>query len=78
MKYLATFYTHFAALRSQKNLAAAGISGTLSPVPRCLSSSCGTCLRYESDGDKTDLLASDWEALYQEQNGIYKHLYSAE
>lgn len=78
MKYLATFYTHFAAVRSQKSLAAAGVSGTLSPVPRCLSSSCGTCLRYKSDADCRELLAQDLEALYLDQDGIYPCLFSVE
>lgn len=78
MRYLVTFYTHFAALRSQKNLAAAGISGKLSPVPRQLSSSCGTCLRYEGEGADLELLAADWEAVYRETEEKYVLLESRE
>lgn len=47
MTYIVTFYSHFGAVRYQRLCAEAGISGRMMPVPRTLSSSCGTCVRCE-------------------------------
>lgn len=49
MKYIATVYSHFQAMQIKKILDTHGIHTKLSPVPRALSSSCGTCILYESD-----------------------------
>ena len=46
MTYIATFYSHFGAIRFKKLCQAAGMPAELMPVPRNLSSSCGTCVRY--------------------------------
>ncbi|WP_312281048.1 DUF3343 domain-containing protein [Oscillibacter sp.] len=46
--YVATFYTHLAALTTARALANRGVSAKMMPAPRKLSSSCGTCLRYEA------------------------------
>lgn len=48
MTYIATFYSHFGAMRFKKACEQAGASAKLMPVPRDLSSSCGTCVRYEA------------------------------
>lgn len=48
MTYIATFYSHFGAIRFKKMCGAKGITVRLMPVPRDLSSSCGTCARYEA------------------------------
>lgn len=47
MIYLATVYSHFGAIRYKRACEAAGIPAVLMPVPRSLSSSCGTCVRCE-------------------------------
>lgn len=44
--YIATFHTHLSAMRTQRTLTQAGYTAALAPVPRRLSSSCGTCVRY--------------------------------
>ena len=55
-QYVATFHTHLAALRSCNALKKAGIAeACLAPVPRRLSSSCGTCVFY---GGAEPMLAS--------------------
>lgn len=64
MKYIATFYSHFGAVRFKKMCDGHGIEAKLMPVPRDLSSSCGTCVTYETkmlvnEGDKEDLCISD-------------------
>lgn len=48
MQYIATFFSHFGAIRFKKEMV--GISHpVLGPVPRTLSSSCGTCVRFEAE-----------------------------
>ena len=49
MEYIATFFTHFGAVRFKRECDRAGISARMMPVPRSLSSSCGTCVRFEAD-----------------------------
>lgn len=48
MVYIATFYSHFGAIRFKKICDGLQIPARMMPVPRDLSSSCGTCVRYES------------------------------
>lgn len=47
MTYIATFYSHFGAIRFKKLCESQQWSARVMPVPRDLSSSCGTCVRYE-------------------------------
>lgn len=47
MKYVITFFTHYDAMACKNYLKNFDIQGTLMPVPRTLSSSCGTCLCCE-------------------------------
>lgn len=49
MRYIATFFSHFGATRFKKELNNHNIECKLMPVPRALSSSCGTCALYEND-----------------------------
>lgn len=49
MTYIATFYSHFGAIRCKKLCKAQGLSTRAMPVPRNLSSSCGTCVRWEGE-----------------------------
>ena len=46
MTYFATFFSHFGAMRYQQLCREQGIECRVMPVPRNLSSSCGTCVRY--------------------------------
>ena len=68
-EYIATFHTHADALVSHRTLSSAGIAARMMPVPRKLSSSCGTCIRYTADAPSQQLLAEDWEAIYQVTDG---------
>ena len=47
--YIATFFSHFGAIRFSRELKKKGMKATVMPVPRNLSSSCGTCVSYESE-----------------------------
>ena len=44
---IATFFSHFGAMRCKKVCDKTGIPARMMPVPRMLSSSCGTCVRME-------------------------------
>ena len=48
-EYIATFYSHFGAMRFQKELKAQGIQARMMPVPRSLSSSCGTAVLFQAE-----------------------------
>ncbi|MEG0972637.1 MAG: DUF3343 domain-containing protein [Lachnospiraceae bacterium] len=47
MSYLVTFYTHLDAIIYKEYLHTISISGILMPVPRKISSSCGTCISFQ-------------------------------
>lgn len=48
-EYIATFHTHLSAMRTQRALTGEGVAARLSPVPRYLSASCGTCVIYRAE-----------------------------
>ena len=77
-RYIATFHTHLAALRSSRSLTSAGIAAQMTPVPRKLSSSCGTCVRYESETPALELLDADAEAVYADTEGKYTLVHNFE
>ena len=54
-KYIATFYSHFGAVRFSRELKAHAVTVRLGPVPRFLSSSCGTCAEFDYADDPDDL-----------------------
>ena len=49
MKYIATFYSHFGAIRFKREAPEGVTIIELRPVPRNLSSSCGTSASFEAD-----------------------------
>ena len=51
MTYIATFYSHFGAIRFKKECKKSNMTAEAMPVPRDLSSSCGTCVKFETDRD---------------------------
>lgn len=61
--YIATFFTHFAAVNFKRELRKLGIDVILSPVPRSLSSSCGTCARFSTADLPTELPRDELEKL---------------
>lgn len=76
-EYIATFHTHLAAMRTQRRLTALGVSARLSPVPRSLSASCGTCVRYSADEPNLDAMDRDVERVVAvtAEDGKYDLLY---
>ena len=65
--YIATFHTHLAALKSHRSLKSAGSPARMAPVPRKISSSCGTCVFYEAADPCYALLDEDTEAVYEQE-----------
>ena len=62
--YIATFFSHFGAIRFSKQLKSEGIAAKLMPVPRRVSSSCGTCVKYEA-ASETAVHSDDLEQLFR-------------
>lgn len=58
-----TFYSHYGAIQFKKEMQRRGAEVTLMPVPRHLSSSCGTCARLEWP-DPESLPREDVEGVY--------------
>jgi hypothetical protein len=63
--YIATFHTHLSALMTCRALTELGIRAQMMPVPRKLSSSCGTCVRYWAQDPCLSAMDADTEAVYQ-------------
>ena len=68
-EYIATFHTHLSALMTSRSLTAMGIRAQMMPVPRKLSSSCGTCVRYFSEEPNLDAMDEDVEGVYEKIGG---------
>ncbi|AEV27951.1 Protein of unknown function (DUF3343) [Sphaerochaeta pleomorpha str. Grapes] len=49
MLFIATFFTHFGAIKFREFAKKQNLECILMPVPRVLSSSCGTCARYKAE-----------------------------
>lgn len=64
-EFVATFHTHLSALMSSRSLTALGAEAQMMPVPRKLSSSCGTCVRYRSEEPHPEAMDEDLEAIYE-------------
>ncbi len=76
--YFATFHTHLSAMITARKLKEQAIEARLMPVPRSLSSSCGTCVRYESNDPQISELDTDVESVYIEDNMKYELLWENE
>lgn len=76
MTCIATFFSHFGAVRFKKDCDARSWSAKLMPVPRDLSSSCGTCVRYE--GELPDPAPQEAEQIVAVEAAGYRQLWRAE
>lgn len=77
-EFVATFHTHLSAMLTLQALQNAGCKAKMQPVPRVLSSSCGTCVRFSAETDCRDLLDADAEALYAVKDSSYRLLWQNE
>ena len=72
-EYIATFHTHADAILAHRTLSELNVDARMMPVPRKLSSSCGTCVRYTALSIYAEELSpADFEAIYT-VDGIGKY-----
>ena len=77
--YIATFFSHFAAVRFARACRADGLRAEPAPVPRSLSSDCGTCVRYEAESPfPSDFSRRDIEQIVRVLPDGYEPVYRAE
>jgi len=67
-RYIATFYSHFGAMLYYDSITKQGVSAKLMPVPRRVSSSCGTCVSYEHSAT-VDLDDCELDCVYKDIDG---------
>ena len=68
---VATFANHYGAMLFKKTV---GAGCTLRPVPRDLSSSCGTCAFFEGPF-RLEYVNENLEAVYEQQQDKYVRVY---
>ena len=78
-QFIATFHTHLSALMTSRALNAAGAKAGMMPVPRKLSSSCGTCVRCEGGYvAPTGVCAQEVDRIAEVRDGGYVFIYASE
>ena len=75
-QYIATFFTHFGAVRFSRMLKEQGIDCKVMPVPRKVSSSCGSCVRFTAESEPA-FHTQDVEGMYIAQDDSYIQTYSS-
>ena len=75
---IATFFSHFGAMRCKKQCDETGITAKMMPVPRTLSSSCGTCVRIETEDPDSLPRTEEMEQLALDQSDGYHIIWKAE
>ena len=69
MTYIATFYSHYGAIQFRKSCEKMNLKAVVMPVPRNLSSSCGTCVQFEADGIFPDSTEETEQIVRVEERG---------
>ena len=78
MTYFATFFSHFGAMRYQQLCREQGIECRVMPVPRNLSSSCGTCVCCEGAYLTPDgAFLEEVEQIVEKTETGYRRIYQA-
>ena len=79
MTYIATFFTHFAAVSFARQLKGTDMKPQFMPVPRKLSSSCGTCVRFVFNGNiqeyASQMEQEDLDKVYLVEDDNYTPVY---
>ncbi len=76
--FVATFFDHYGAVQFRTWCRQQDLNCVLQPVPRSLSSSCGTCAVYEASEWATGYDTAQVEAVYEQQEGAYALLFRNE
>ena len=77
MTYIATFYSHYGAIQFRKNCEKMKLDAVIMPVPRNLSSSCGTCVRFAAE-DEFPEKNEETEQIVRVEKGEYICIFDAE
>lgn len=77
-KYIATFYSHYGAVCYKRNCEGLGLEAEIMPVPRNLSSSCGTCVRFESENLSFPEFTEELEQIVEIFEQGYRTVYCAD
>lgn len=78
MGYIYTFHSHFYAMRFHKKVSEMGLKAVIMPVPRRVSSSCGSCVKLTNIEDPKSLLDDGVEQLFETENDTHTLIYEAE
>ena len=78
MDQIATFHTHFGALSFQRRLQRLGERAVMMPVPRTLSASCGTCVRFQTPFNADTMADEDLDRVYAVEDRGYREIYHNE
>lgn len=66
MTYLSTYSSNFDAIVANRTLMSEGFDTQLMPVPRAVSASCGTCVRFRAENPPPVLDRVPLSGLYHE------------
>ena len=70
-QFVATFHTHLSAMLTCRALTGVGWEARMAPVPRSVSSSCGTCVFFTAEDPCRELMDEDAERVYEQQGEQY-------
>lgn len=76
-EYIATFYSHYGAIQFHRTCRTMGLEAVIMPVPRNLSSSCGTCVKFWAE-DTVPGYTEETEQLVITEKNKYICIYHAE
>ena len=77
-EYIATFYSHYGAVSFKRHCEKRGFAATLMPVPRNLSSSCGTCVRFTAEKEPLPEINEELEQIVEVMKDGYKKVFQTD
>lgn len=80
MEYVVLFFSHFGAVRFHRDYKGVFRDAHLMPVPRSLSSSCGTCVAFTAHGDMPEISHElyEIEGIVEKNDTGYTYIYKAD
>jgi len=77
-RFIATFYSQYGAVQFLTYARKNHIDCRLAPVPRVLSSSCGTCAHYLGSDWDTGFVMKDLDTIYKASSDGYEMVFTNE
>ena len=74
MTYLSTFSSSFDAILANRTLVSQGYEARLTPVPRAVSASCGTCVRFRAEALPLVVERTLFSGVYHEDSEGWKKI----